>query len=419
VKRGICSLSIALTACDRAGPPPADQQVSLRVEGRSNGNPSIAAAGDLVAVAWSASTRDTTDVFAAVSRDGGRSFGAPARVNDIPGDARINSEFPPRIAIVPQAGGGPEIVVVWTTARGADSRMLWARSTDGGATFVDRQTVPGSEARGSRGWESVAVDSAGRVLVLWLDHRDVSPMAAMHHHGASSTTATATTEDPTERAGPSKLYFTALTDSQPVIITGSVCYCCKTSLVASGSSVYGVWRHVYPGAHRNIAFTQSRDGGKTFAAPVQVSDDHWAIDGCPENGPAIAVDDRIHVVWATPPDGKSDTPLGVFYAASTDGSKFEARAPMPTRGAGSHVQIVSEGDGSLVVAWDEIVGAERQVGLARVMDKPGAPPRIARLWGDAHVAGGWPILARAGSTTLVAWVSKLGTSSEIVVTSLH
>jgi hypothetical protein len=410
-------LLAVLTGCSSDRAPAPDFQTHLAIEGRANGNASIAAAGDIVAVAWSASTKDTTDIFAAVSRDGGRTFGPSARVNDIPGDARISSEAPPRIAVTTQPDGSPKIVVVWTTKRGADSRILWAPSMNGGRTFLERLAVPGSEARGNRGWESIAVDSAGRVSVLWLDHRDVSPMAAEHHHGGGASMVM--NDDPTERAAASKLYYSSLSDSAPVVITGSVCYCCKTSLATKGSSVYAVWRHVYPGTHRNIAFSQSRDGGRTFAAPVQVSDDHWKIDGCPENGPAIAVDDRIHVAWATPPDGKSDTPLGIFYASSTDGASFAPRIAMPTRGPGAHAQIVSEGQGSVVVAWDEVVGTERQVAVARLTGGDGGQPSIDRPWGDSAIVGGWPVLARAGTTTLVAWVSKTGSKSEIVVTSLH
>ncbi len=216
MKRSFFAVLVGLAACARGDAPPASgTQAHLAIQGRTNANASIAASGDIVAVAWSASTKDTTDIFAAVSRDRGRTFGEPARVNDVPGDARISSEAPPRIAIVPGAGqDGFGVFVVWTTKRGSDSRILYARSTDGGATFPDRATVPGSEGRGSRGWESIAVDSAGRVYVMWLDHRDVSPMAAEHHHGGMA--GMTMKDDPTERAAASKLYFTSLTDSAPV-----------------------------------------------------------------------------------------------------------------------------------------------------------------------------------------------------------
>src|SRR5438034_9099201 len=41
----------------------------------------------------------SSDVFLAVSRDAGRTFGAPRRVNDTIGDARLNGEQPPQVAL--------------------------------------------------------------------------------------------------------------------------------------------------------------------------------------------------------------------------------------------------------------------------------------------------------------------------------
>ncbi len=74
--------------------------VSLAVPGRSNATPSIAADGDFVTIAWGASTpAGATDVYNAVSRDGGRTFGPPVRVSDVDGEARLNGEQPPRVAL--------------------------------------------------------------------------------------------------------------------------------------------------------------------------------------------------------------------------------------------------------------------------------------------------------------------------------
>jgi hypothetical protein len=371
----------------------------------------------MVAVTWSAATSDSTDVYLAVSRDTGRTFGAPVRVNDIAGDARINSEFPPRLALVPGKGTDPDMVVVWSTRRGDSTRIQWARSSDAGATFTAATPVPGSVAKGSRGWQSVAVDSSGRVLVMWLDHRDVPAMAMGHEHGGAGHPTSGAKEDPTERAGFSKLYFASLSDTGARPITQSVCYCCKTSLVAKGSSVYGVWRHVYPGTQRDIAFTVSRDGGRTFSSPTRVSQDGWKIDGCPENGPAVAVDgaDRIHVSWVTPPDGKSDTPLGLFYATSTDGRVFAPRLRIPTDGPAAHTQIVARGDSSVILAWDEMTGTKRNVGLARV--GPGATDStmITRVWPAGTVAGGWPVLASSSGGFVVAWVADISSPAQSIM----
>jgi hypothetical protein len=245
-------------------------------------------------------------------------------------------------------------------------------------------------------------------------------MSAEHHHGSGAAAGSKGADDATARAAPSKLYFAALTDTAPISITGSVCYCCKTSLVAHGENVYAAWRHVYPGSARNIAYAMSRDGGRTFSAPARVSDDHWQIDGCPENGPSIAVDERerAHVVWVTPPDGKSETPLGLFYASSDSAGNFHPRVAIPTNGPAAHAQIVVH-DAKMVAAWDEIVGTSRRVGVASLTPKSDGTVSVEpiTIWADGET--GWPTLAATSRGVLAGWVSRNGSKSEIVVTSLR
>ena len=165
--------------------------------------------------------------------------------------------------------------------------------------------------------------------MLWLDHRGLVPAA--QPHGAATTGGPAIPKaDPVALAGKSQLYIASLDGSTPPrALTNSVCYCCKTSVTtAADGSVYGVWRHVYPGDLRDIAFTTSRDHGRSFSAPVRVSEDHWEFDGCPDNGPAIAVDasKRVHVAWPSPADVKDARSMALWYAMWPAGSRFESWA---------------------------------------------------------------------------------------------
>ena len=74
--------------------------IEIGVTGRTNANASIASSSSFVGVAWAARTKDgVTDVYVATSRDGGRSFGAPVRVNQVPGEASVSGEQPPRIVL--------------------------------------------------------------------------------------------------------------------------------------------------------------------------------------------------------------------------------------------------------------------------------------------------------------------------------
>ena len=93
-------VSIAVLAnVAAAGSATTSGNTEIGVAGRANANASIASRGSFVGLAWTARTKDgVTDVYAATSRDAGRSFRAPVRVNQIAGDASVSGEQPPRIA---------------------------------------------------------------------------------------------------------------------------------------------------------------------------------------------------------------------------------------------------------------------------------------------------------------------------------
>jgi hypothetical protein len=391
--------------------------VSLAVPGRSNATPSIAADGDFVTIAWGASTpAGATDVYNAVSRDGGRTFGPPVRVSDAESEARLNGEQPPRVAL-----RGTAITIVWTTKGKNGTRLVQSRSDDRGLTFAKATPVPGGDAAGNRGWENAAADRNGRVYAVWLDHRELAQqdgaIAATHHdHGAA---ASGSKPDGVAMAQRSKLYLGSLDGAvPPAPITGGVCYCCKTALAtAADGAVFAAWRHVYPGNIRDIAFTSSRDGGKTFAPPLRVSEDKWVLEGCPDDGPAMAVDakNRVHIVWPTLiGEGSADPTIALFYAMSADGVRFTPRKRIPTEGMPHHPQIAIGADGSLTVAWDEGANGRRRAAIARTTLDEAARSAMARsVIGEAAV---YPVVAAASDAAIVAWTSGASTNSTIQVT---
>ncbi|MBY0492514.1 MAG: hypothetical protein K2R93_21945 [Gemmatimonadaceae bacterium] len=386
-----------------ASPLAAQQPVSLDVAGRSGANPSVTALGDFVAVSWSAAASGAMDVYLAVSRDGGRRFGAPVQVNSVAGQARVSGEMPPRVALVPRAGAKePDVLVVWTVKTGNDWQLLQARSTDGGAHFGAASTVTGSDAPGARGWQAVDVDAQGKVHVLWLDHRDAAAVPMTHQHDPN-----APKPDPTERAKLSRLYFATLGGSAKSV-TSSVCYCCKTALVHHGAWTFAAWRQVYPGSIRDIAFAATRDGGRTFTAPVKISDDQWQIDGCPDNGPSIAVDakQQVHAVWPTADAGSDGKQLALFYARSSNATTakapaFTPRRKLPTAGLASHPSVVMGAGDRPFVVWDEVVEGQRRLAAARI-----DADRVTPLAIPGGGALFYPAIAAVPGGAVVAWVQQ-------------
>ena len=389
--------------------------VTLAIQARANATPSIAAAQRFVSVVWGATSKEgATDVYAAVSRDGGRSFARAVRVNDGDGNASLGVEQPPRVSLVLRASGDPLMVVVWTAKSKDGTRLLVSRSENGGVSFSPAAPIHGSEAPGNRGWESTTVDGNGRVFALWLDHREMAAGSAseMHHEGHDHAAAGAPKADGAAHAQLSKLYVARLDDAASArALTGGVCYCCKTAIASGpGGALYAAWRHVYPGNIRDIAFTMSRDGGRTFAAPVRVSEDRWVLDGCPENGPALAVgtNNAVHVLWLTLVSGKTpdaEPTLALFYAATRDGRSFSPRRRVATDGVPRHAQLIATARG-LVAAWDEETpGGGRRVVLDR--DVNGTAREIL-----SNARAQTPAIADVGDGVAIAWAE--GSVSSVI-----
>ena len=397
---------------------PANDPVRLAVADRVNAFPSIAAAGDFVAVAWGATPPGgSADVFLATSRDGGRTFTAPVRVNHTVGEARLGGELPPRVALAASATGDPAVIVSWGAKAGTTALRV-ARSTDGGRSFPEATSLPSGDVAGDRGWHNLVIDRRGTAHVLWLDHRRMAarPKPTEHDHH----------KDGAGMAQWSDLRYATVNargveQSERALLPG-VCYCCKTALVTGqDGQLFAAWRHVYPGNIRDIAFSQSLDGGRTFSAQTRVSEDQWQLAGCPDDGPAVAVDARgtIHIVWPTVIGGAEPTGA-LFHATTRDGRTFSPRRRVPTLGSPkpSHPQITIGRNGRIVIAWDEVMdGVRRAARLDATATGAtelefGTPQRLT------EGSSAYPMLVTTSTGLLAAWTDGTGVGAAIAVRPL-
>jgi hypothetical protein len=399
------ALAVSMAAGSRGFAQPAD--IVLAIPGHSNMTPWIAASGSLVVVVWGASAAGKGDVMVVVSRDGGRTFGTPVRVNDIAGEARISGEIAPRVALSTRGGSGEPVITVAWNARGEATAIKVAESIDGGRTFGASKLLQSPGAAGDRGWQALTVDNSGRAHAIWLDHRGMAAAkSGGEHKGEHDGVAMA------QRSG---LYYAA-SGARPREreLFAGVCYCCKTAL-ASGprGEIVAAWRHVFAGNFRDIAFTVSRDGGKSFAPLARINEDGWSINGCPDDGPAAAIDatGKVHVAWPTVLGGEEGA---IFYASSADARTFATPTRVPTLGGPkpSHPFITIDAKGRPVIAWDEVQNGVRRVALRRV-----ARAETAIAFDDARVLGegSYPVMAAASAGLVVAWTQGPPASATVRV----
>ena len=375
---------------------------SLGLPTAANSTPVLAASGNWVVAVWTASEHERTDIYAATSEDGAEQFGAPVRVNDVEGEAHVYGEDPPRVAIVPSVAQSqavlPEIVVTWPSDRTKHLGLRSARSLDGGRTFLPSTSVGDEAIAAERGFQSVTVGPDRVVHAAWLDGRR-DPGTPLHANAGNDY-------DPMHL-----MFASGTTNGRWKVehrLATNVCGCCKTAIAtAADGSIFVAFRNIYPGSLRDISFTVSRDGGQTFAPPVRVSEDHWMLDGCPDDGPTMAVDREgvVHLVWPTLVQGAQPA-IGLFHASTRDAVTFTARQRIETLGTPkpSHPQLVADACGSFTLVWDETQGSTRRAMMRQLTPLPSGDVRV----GEIHIVSGphsavYPVVAPTLTAVVAAW----------------
>ena len=365
----------------------------------ANATPVLASSGRWVAVVWTATERIGTNVYAATSGDNGARFGPAVRVNDVDGEGHVYGEDPPRVTLGSnEAPAPPTIIVTWPSDRAKHLGLRSARSLDGGRTFLPSTSIGDETIAGERGFQSVTIGADRVARTAWLDGRR-DPGTPPHANSGGDY-------DPMHL-----MFATGNADGRwnaEMRLATNVCGCCKTA-IATGSdgSIYVAFRNIYPGSLRDISFTMSHDGGRTFSPPVRVSEDHWMLDGCPDDGPTTALDHDgvVHIVWPTLVQGAQPA-IGLFHASTRDGVTFTPRQRIETLGTPkpSHPQLTADACGALTLVWDETQGSTRRAMLRQLVSLPSGEARA----GELHVISGshsavYPVVAPTSNGLVAAW----------------
>ena len=229
-------------------------------------DPDLAAEGPLVAVAYAIEIDPVNeDVMVQRSGDGGQTWGGPVNVSH---DGQPSAE--PAVAV---SGGTVHVAFENKGSEDeTDDRLAYARSADGGATFGDAAVL----SEGAEGQPALAVNGA-----------------VVHLFGCSGS-------DPAH----SELHLYRSEDggatfAAPAAVTDTPGECDGPTVAAHGDLVVVAWEEAAPGAGSDVHVLSSRDGGRTFTGPVNVSQS----PGDSEE-PFIAVDSvtgGLHLVWSEEP----------------------------------------------------------------------------------------------------------------------
>lgn len=320
--------------------------------------PTIAASKDgNVFVAWvEHGVGKEANVLVQSFDNNGKSTGEKVRVNPQPGQATAWRGDPPSMAVA-QDGA---VYIVWTARVGAadghSTDIYISASHDNGRSFAPPVKVNDDTVPTSHGMQSLAVDKGGQIYVAWLDERNIKKEPPPPTPALSAPTDGEKPKHVHPKEPNREVFFSTSTDGGKTFsankkLSDEVCPCCETSVLATDDGkVYVSWRQVLPGDFRHIAVAASTDKGGNFAAPTVVSDDQWQIAACPVSGATLlsGQDNSLKVLWFTA--GKAGPP-GLYMAESKDNGKTFAPRTLVSEGLPTGTaSLLANGD-KYTVVW--------------------------------------------------------------------
>lgn len=256
-----------------------------------------------------------------------------------------------------------------------------AVSQDEGKTWGKPVTPHRDGSKGEHGFVSMTPSPATNgVSVIWLDSRklkgDEGDVALMRTNiGVDGTLGDESEIDP------------------------RVCECCQPTAIPVSGGMLAVYRDRTPDEIRDIVI--SRFDGSKWSEPKTVFDDKWKIFACPIQGPAIAAaGDNIAVAWFT---AANDKPR-VQAAFSKDGGKtFGAPVQVDDGNPIGRVDIAALENGNAVVSWIEhsTNGGEIRARHVGSDGKKNDAHTVAKT--SVGNASGFPRLERIGNEFVFAW----------------
>lgn len=302
---------------------------------------------------------------------------ADAPIEVFAGAVSMHGQAGPRLAS--SSDGATYVAFVQEQAvegRRFSASTLWlTRSDDQGASWSEPVRVhPDPGFPTGHTFHNVAAGPDGTVYVSWLDGtaRDRWRLDQAEQPAARST-------EPGTALMVARSTDGGQTFDPPVELATGTCQCCRTALAATDEAVYATWRHIFPDGERDIALARSDDAGLTWADPVRVHSDAWAIEACPHAGPDLATraDGAVVIAWPTGAEGRS----GIWSTVTTDrGETFAEPTPLLVRAPFGQVSVARDGQGRVWMAWEDTRTTEillAQSGGTDTLRVDGSAPALA------------------------------------------
>ena len=325
------------------------------------------------------------------SSDMGQIFAPPVAVNRVPEAIYHDGENRPKLVFGPQN----EIYVSWSqkTPGQFSGHIRFTRSLDGAKHFDEPQTVNDDLAPISHRFDSMVVDSQGRIYISWVDKRNLAAAKKSGQPYAGAAIYYALSEN----QGKSFAFNRKVADHS--------CECCRIAMAPdSNDQIVTLWRHVYPVNIRDHAIARlGTDTPPVKGQPIRATDDGWMVEGCPHHGPDIALDsnDKVHMTWFT----QGEKNRGIMYGRfNMTNQTLDIEHAIDTSSTASRPQVAIA-SGQVYTLWKSFNGTATKLQVKSSSDEGAswsAPHPIAKTVDGSD----YPILISHEDNLFASWHTR-------------
>ena len=250
-------------------------------------------------------------------------------------------------------------------------------------------------AKAEHGFVSIIPNNNKGFFVTWLDGRNTVEKKLDGHHK------------------PMTIRFAEITNTGDVIneseLDTAVCDCCQTSIAITNNGPIIVYRDRSEKEVRDIYTIRNING--VWEEPNLLHNDGWIINGCPVNGPKVAVNStNLAVAWFTV---VNNNPLVNVSFSKNNGDSFGTPFKLNDHGAIGRVDVAFLNNEEVIVSYMEVddIGTYLRIKKVSVNGKISKPITISKIDGGRNT--GVPQLEIINNEIFIVWTISVGGMNQL------
>ena len=243
--------------------------------------------------------------------------------------------------------------------------------------------------KAEHGFVSIIPNNNKGFFITWLDGRNTVEKKLDGHHK------------------PMTIRFAEITNTGEVIneseLDEAACDCCQTSIAMTNNGPIVVYRDRSENEERDIYTIRNING--VWEEPNQLHNDGWIINGCPVNGPKVAVNStNLAIAWFTV---VNDNPIVNVSFSKTNGDSFGTPFKLNDLDAIGRVDVAFLNNEEVIVSYMEVddIGTYLRIKKVSVNGEISKPITVSKIDGGRNT--GVPQLEIINNEIFIVWTISL------------